>query len=285
MIVVLSPAKSLDLSLDGLPAWLSSLTTTPKFQSEAMPLVSLLQKLSHAQLKSLLSVSDDLAKLNVERYKQFHADETPEKAAALAFDGPAYQHLKASELKKDEATWAQDHVRILSGLFGLLRPLDLIRPYRLDMSKKLKNPRGANLYSYWSEIVTNAINSELDLPIHEGSRFLVNAASSEYYKVIDEKKLKYPVVHCMFPGAASVHAKQARGAMVRHIVVNKAETIDQLKTFAGNDGEFKLSSSSEDKKRLGTMSLTFKRTEKQVRERGKEEQGEEEGKGRKKQKK
>lgn len=284
MIVVLSPAKSLDISLECLPAWLIPLSTTPKFQSEALVLVQLLQSLSHAQLKTLLGISDDLTRLNYERYKNFHESTTPEKAAALAFDGPAYQHLRASELTNDEAAWAQDHVRILSGLFGLLRPFDKIRPYRIDMSKKLKNPSGANLYSYWSDLVTNAINSELDLPIHEGSRFLVNAASGEYFKVVDEKKLKYPIIHCMFPGAASVHAKQARGAMVRHIVVNRAASIDQLKAFQGNDNEFKLVSLSEDKKKAGTMSLTFKRLDTKGRGRG-EKKEEEEGKGRKKQRK
>ena len=259
MIVVLSPAKSLDLTLDHLPAWLSSLSSAPKFQNEAHSLVEILQKLPAAQLKSLLKVSDDLTTLNWDRYQTFHGETTPVKAAALAFDGPAYQHLKSSEFSKDEAAWAQDHVRILSGLYGLLKPLDGIRPYRLDMSKKLKNNKGSNLYSFWSETVTDEINSQLALPLHEGSRFLVNAASGEYWKVVDEKRLKYPVIHCLFPGAASVHAKQARGAMVRHIVVSRGESLEQIKAFEGNEGEFNFLSASEDKKKSGNVSLTFGR--------------------------
>ena len=193
------------------------------------------QKLSAGDLKALMGVSDPLAKLNQHRFATFAAQ--PQKQAVLAFDGQAYKGLDAKSLSEADLLFAQGHLRILSGLYGLVRPLDLVRPYRLEFGTKLRNPRGANLYEFWGSTVTDLLNADLaELPAPQ--RLVVNVASAEYFKAVKPAALAAPLLTVAFPGPA-VHAKEARGAIVRYAVVNRLTEPQGLKAFAGTKGEWR----------------------------------------------
>eukprot|EP00798_Chlamydomonas_sp_ICE-L_P000108 gene108-5520_t len=237
MIILLSPAKSLDETAEPPKG---NETTAPRFEADSEELVSELRKLSVPQLKSLLDVSDDLTRLNHGRYKQW--DVQSKKPCLYAFDGPAFVSLKAAPMSPQQVGFAQKHLRILSGVYGLLRPLDMIKLYRLDMGKKLKNSRGPDLYAFWSAKVVEAINQELDAcPV--GERFVINCASQEYFKCVDKcGQLRHPVITCSFPGP-SVYAKQARGSMTGFVIREDVTNIARLKEFTGNSGEWKFDSS------------------------------------------
>ncbi|MBQ1203161.1 MAG: YaaA family protein, partial [Loktanella sp.] len=186
MLVVISPAKSLDMDPVSVQA------TVPAFQADAVRLAKTARGLSLGDLKSLMSISDDLARLNRDRFKVFAAEPAPEtvKPAALAFNGDTYQGLEAKSLSEDDLAWAQDHLGILSGLYGLLRPLDAIQPYRLEMGSKLKTRRGASLYDYWGDTIAKALNAQA---ADVGTDTLVNCASQEYFGAVDRKALKLRV--------------------------------------------------------------------------------------------
>ena len=195
-------------------------------------------------LKSLMSISDDLARLNRDRFKAFEdvpADEKT-KPAALAFNGDTYQGLEAKTLSDDAMAYAQDHLRILSGLYGLLRPLDAIQPYRLEMGSRLKTRRGKSLYEYWGTTLSKALNT---LGAQQGTDTLVNCASQEYFGAADTKALKLNVITPVFmevkddrPRIVSFFAKRARGAMARHIVENRVTDMDGLTAFSSGGYAF-----------------------------------------------
>jgi len=231
MLVVISPAKSLDMTPVQIPA------TVPAFQDDALRLAKTARGLSLGDLKSLMAISDDLARLNRDRFAAFAADPAPEavKPAALAFNGDTYQGLEAKTLSADDLHWAQDHLGILSGLYGLLRPLDGVQPYRLEMGSKLKTRRGASLYEYWGDTIAKALNARA---ADVGTDLLVNCASQEYFGAVDRKALKLRVITPSFmevkddkPRIVSFFAKRARGAMARFIVENRLTDADAIKDF------------------------------------------------------
>ncbi|ETV94335.1 hypothetical protein H310_11982 [Aphanomyces invadans] len=236
IVMVLSPAKTLDMS--ELEA--NSPSTQPLHLDDASELIHDLRKLSLSKVKALLGVSDALAKLNYDRYKQFIMDGSatskPEsfKQAILAFDGPAYKGLQSSTWSASDMEFAQAHLRILCGLYGTLRPLDLIQPYRLEMGQKVVTARGSDLYSFWGPAIAKDINEAFKES--SSANILLNVASIEYFKSVELTALdpSVTVVDCVFKDDGqikSVFAKRARGLMVRHVVTTRASTLAQVQAF------------------------------------------------------
>ena len=231
MKIVISPAKSLDFET-ALP---TTRYSDPLFLEQAVKLNSVLAKKKPKALAKLMSISDNLAELNWERNQQFSTPFSPENArpAMYAFNGDVYQGLDAYTIPEDKLDGLQDTLRILSGLYGILRPLDLVQPYRLEMGTQLKVARKKNLYEFWKKQLTQHINEELE----EGELF-VNLASNEYFGAIDEKLLKTEVITPIFKDwkndnlkVISFFAKKARGSMVRYILDSDAQTLDDIKGF------------------------------------------------------
>ncbi|KPD13330.1 peroxide stress protein YaaA [Phaeobacter sp. 11ANDIMAR09] len=231
MLVVVSPAKKLDWSERDQEM------TFPAFQSDAIALNAVARDLTVPELMKLMHISEDLAKLNYDRFRDFQADPKTEdlRPAALAFAGDTYQGLEAASLEPEEMAWAQDHFRILSGLYGLLRPLDALQPYRLEMGSRLKNARGKNLYEYWGSQIAEALNAQAE---EVGAQVLVNCASQEYFGAVDLKALKPQVVTPVFmedkggtPKVVSFYAKRARGAMARYVIQNRISDMAALQEF------------------------------------------------------
>ena len=232
MLVVISPAKRLDWSdvpRDDL--------TRPDFEAEAMSLARTARNLTLGGLQDLMDISPDLARLNRDRFKAFSAEPSGDalRPAAFAFAGDTYQGLEAQSLSDDDLRWGQDHLRILSGLYGVLRPLDEIQAYRLEMGSKLKTRRGKSLYEYWGKDISKALNAQAG---DVGAEVLVNCASQEYFGAVELKALKLPVVTPAFYEEkhgnfrmVSFFAKKARGAMARFIVQNRLTAPDALKDF------------------------------------------------------
>ncbi len=224
MITVLSPAKSLDFETP-LP---TEQYSTADFLDQSDKLIEKCRKLDAQALKDLMHISDKLAELNVQRFADYEQPLAPgpqSRPAALAFTGDTYVGFDARTLSEDELRWSQEHVRILSGLYGLLRPMDLIRPYRLEMGSRLENSRGKNLYAFWGNRLSNAIDEALQGAEHA---VVINCASKEYFSAMDTKALKARVVTPVFKDfkngqykVISFFAKRARGAMARHIVSNR----------------------------------------------------------------
>jgi cytoplasmic iron level regulating protein YaaA (DUF328/UPF0246 family) len=236
MLLVISPAKTLDYSHPEYSAH-----TQPEFTSEVKDLVGVLRKKSPAQISKLMHLSEALATLNAERYQTFMDTFSPDnsKQALLAFKGEVYAKMEADQFTAEELEFAQQHLRILSGLYGLLKPLDLMQPYRLEMGTKLKTKKGDSLYDYWGTKISKALNAA-----GEG-RTLVNLASQEYFKAVDKKTLKLPVITIHFKehkeGSYQVvgfFAKQARGLMARFAIQNRITDPEQLKTFNEEGYEF-----------------------------------------------
>jgi cytoplasmic iron level regulating protein YaaA (DUF328/UPF0246 family) len=229
MVIVLSPSKSMDLE----PAKVKDFTQ-PAFTEQSKKLVSKLRKYSTADLMEFMEVSEKLAVLNRDRFKQWQPPFSLENAkqAAMAFTGDVYEGLDANTLKKRELTFAQKHLRILSGLYGLLRPLDLIQPYRLEMGRPLETRGAKNLYEFWKATVTEELNrTDGDL--------LINLASNEYFKVIDKKVLDKQVISPAFKDEKngqfkiiSFFAKKARGTMARWLIENRVTDAEGLLDFA-----------------------------------------------------
>lgn len=241
MLAVLSPAKTLDMS-----ATTCKLSSKPTMKKTTDVLLPICQKLTAKDLKKSMSISDSIAQLNADRYRNFNSQAS--KQACLAFDGPAYRGLEAGDFDATEQKTCQAKIRILSGLFGLLRPYDELKPYRLEMGTGLVTPRGKTLYDFWGDEITEQLGKELGA---SGQRILVNCASQEYWKAVRPAKLPtgVQVVTCDFPGPA-VYAKKARGLMCRHIVKGRVSNVAGLKTFKGGDGdryEFSAGKSSESK--------------------------------------
>lgn len=247
MLVVISPAKRLDWTATTLSA------TTPAFQAEATRLASHARQLSLGKLKSLMDLSDDLARLNRDRFRAFAPQSTPDNAkpAVLAFAGDTYMGLEAGSLDSETLNYAQGHLRILSGLYGVLRPMDAIQPYRLEMGSRLKTRRGGSLYDFWRDIPAKALNSDAEAT---GSDVLVNCASQEYFGAVDLKALKPRVVTPVFmevkngtPKIVSFFAKKARGAMARFIVENRVRNVRGLHDFDTGGYTFAPTDSTDDR--------------------------------------
>lgn len=212
-------------------------TTRPDFQADATRLAKTMRNQTLTQLKSLMSISDDLAKLNRDRFKSFSEEPVADavRPAAFIFNGDTYQGLEAKTLEADDLQWAQKNLRILSGLYGLLRPLDAIQPYRLEMGSRLKTRRGKSLYDYWGDQIAKALNSAAQ---DVDTDTLLNCASQEYFSAADRKSLKLRVITPQFlevkdgrPRTVSFFAKRARGAMARFAVQNRIEEPQTLKEF------------------------------------------------------
>ncbi len=231
MLMVISPAKSLDFS----PPPSGAAATLPAMGKDIAELAKVTRRLKSADLKRLMGISDKLALLNYERFQAFDPEGEDGVQAAMAFDGDVYDGLQARTLDKAGLAFAQQHLRILSGLYGLLRPLDLIQPYRLEMGVRLKTRRGASLYDFWGARIAKGLNEAAE---GQGDPALVNLASQEYFGGVDLKALKLPVVSCAFKevqdGEAriiSFYAKKARGLMARHAIDERIDRAEGLKDF------------------------------------------------------
>ena len=248
MLVVVSPAKRLDWSER------SFATTEPAFADEAGRLAAHARQLTLGKLKALMDLSDDLAKLNRDRFRDFSETPTPEatRPALYAFAGDTFQGFDAASLDDEGRKRAQSHMRILSGLYGVLRPMDAIQPYRLEMGSRLKTRRGANLYDFWGDSIARALNAAAE---EAGTGILVNCASQEYFGAVDLKALKLRVITPAFyevkngtPKIVSFFAKKARGAMARFIVENRVTTEEGLRDFGL--GGYRFVDASEDGSQL-----------------------------------
>lgn len=236
MLSVISPAKRLDETRRDLPGDL--VPTEPMFARDAAKLAKIARGLSVGELRALMGISEPLAKLNAERFRAFQAKPSAEvlKPAAFCFDGDTYAGLEARTMDVDALRWAQGRLRILSGLYGLLRPLDLIQPYRLEMGSRMENPKGADLYAFWGNRIAKALNAAAE---EAGTDILVNCASQEYFGAVDPKALKLRVITPVFLEGAgegakvvSFFAKKARGAMARFIAENRLSDAGDLRGFA-----------------------------------------------------
>jgi len=235
MKIVISPAKSLDFE-SKLP---TEKYTQPQFLEQAEKLNKVLMKKKPKALSKLMSISDKLAQLNWERNQAFSTPFTIENArpAVYSFNGDVYQGLDAYSISENKLDTLQDKLRILSGLYGILKPLDLIQPYRLEMGTQLRVARKKNLYEFWKKDLTAHLNSEL-----EDGELFINLASNEYFNVVDEKSLKVPVITPIFKDwkndklkVISFFAKKARGSMVRYIIDSNAKTLEDVKGFNLDD--------------------------------------------------
>jgi cytoplasmic iron level regulating protein YaaA (DUF328/UPF0246 family) len=245
MLIVLSPAKSLDL--DTPPT--TDRRTTPQFIDRAAELIRVLKDLSPADIGALMHISDPLAVLNVTRYAGWHPDHGDARQAVMSFDGDVYTGLDARNLPPAGLDYLQDHVRILSGLYGLLRPLDQMHPYRLEMGTRLANPRGKDLYAFWGETVTGALNEAVAA---NGASALVNLASEEYFRSVKPKLLSVPVIAPVFEDwkngkykIISFFAKRARGMMARYAAEHGITDPQRLKEFDVDGYAFDESASGE----------------------------------------
>ena len=249
MLAVLSPAKNLDLS----PVSLGAPTTQPALMKDAESLMRTTRGLTQTKIRELMGLSKDLAKLNYDRYRAFEVPFTDDNAlpAALMFNGDVYRGLGARDLTEADLAWAQDHLAILSGLYGVLRPLDLMQAYRLEMGTRLKTRRGKNLYHFWGARVAKRL--EETLAAHEDDT-LVNLASNEYFKAVDRKAFRPPIVECVFEDwkehpdegkVISFMAKVARGRMARYLITERVDRVEGLKDFAVDRYRYAPSASTE----------------------------------------
>lgn len=236
MLLLLSPAKTLDYETR-VPATVLKKATEPLYGERAAELIAVLKKKSAGQVSALMDLSDKLAALNVERYAAWQREATPQnsKPAALAFDGDVYDGLQARTLKAADLNWAQEHLVILSGLYGALRPLDRLQPYRLEMGTALKTTRGKDLYAYWGDTVAEHLNER---QADERSPVVVNLASIEYSRVVPRQALRAKLVDVTFlegtgDGAKviSFFAKKARGLLARHAIAKRARSVKALLDF------------------------------------------------------
>ena len=228
MLALLSPAKTLR-TLESPP---TGVVSQPRLQKDIQALLKVARPLSSQALQDLMHISEDLGDLNRERFAKLKFPFTQDNAhpAGFAFDGDVYRGLEAETLSEKELNWAQDHLRILSGLYGVLRPLDLMQPYRLEMGTKLEHPRGKNLYHFWKGTVAPSLAEDL------GDGVILNLASNEYFKAVDKKTLAARIVTPVFRDkkdgksrVVSFYAKRARGAMARWFVENRVADPEQLK--------------------------------------------------------
>lgn len=241
MLIVLSPAKSLDLET---PAT-TKLATQPAFLDHSEQLIERLRDFSPNELGELMDLSDALSTLNVARYASWTKDTSEARQAVMTFNGDVYDGLDARSMSAKQLDYTQSRIRILSGLYGMLKPLDLIHPHRLEMGTRLKNPRGKNLYEFWGDMITEELNKE-------GSPVLVNLASDEYFKSVKPKKLNMPVITPVFEDwkggkykIISFFAKRARGMLARYAAVNNITDPVKLKKFDVDGYKFEADASND----------------------------------------
>lgn len=256
MLILISPAKTLDYQ----SPLATERYTQPELLYHSQQLIHEARKLSAPQIATLMSISDKLADLNATRFHDWQPDFTPSNArqAILAFKGDVYTGLQAETFSEADFDFAQQHLRMLSGLYGVLRPLDLMQPYRLEMGIRLENARGKDLYQFWGETITDTLNAALKA---QGDNVLINLASDEYYKSVKPKKLNAEIVKPVFLDekngkfkVISFYAKKARGLMSRYIIENRLTQPEQLKAF-DSEGYFF------DEEASGKGELVFKRHE------------------------
>ncbi len=245
MLVVLSPAKTLDFQT---PAPFTTFSQ-PALLAQSQQLIKCCQNLSMQDIASLMKVSDKIAALNVARFAQWRAPFSLENAkqAVFAFQGDVYTGLQAQTLTCEALDHAQKHLCILSGLYGVLRPLDLMQAYRLEMGLRLENERGSNLYQFWGDLITQVLNQALQA---QGDPLLINLASNEYFKAVKKKELNGMIITPIFKDqkngqykVISFYAKKARGLMARYILEQQLTAIEQLKGFM-QDGYYFVESES-----------------------------------------
>ncbi|KFE53923.1 peroxide stress protein YaaA [Pseudomonas syringae] len=236
MLMVISPAKTLDFETP--PS--TTRFTQPQYLDHSQELITQLRELTPAQIGELMHLSDKLSGLNAARFGSWNPGFTPENAkqALLAFKGDVYTGLQAETLSEKELTYAQDHLRMLSGLYGLLRPLDLMQPYRLEMGTKLANSRGKDLYAFWGTRISEWLNEAL---AEQGDDLLLNLASNEYFSAVKRSALKARIIDTEFKDQKngqykiiSFYAKKARGMMSRFVISEQINTPDALKQFDVN---------------------------------------------------
>ncbi len=247
MLMVISPAKTLDFESP-----LATKTfTQPALLDDSQKLIDVARELTPVELSALMGISDKLADLNVGRFQNWQPRFTLKNArqAILAFKGDVYSGLQAETFSEQDFSFAQQHLRMLSGLYGLLRPLDLMQPYRLEMGTKLANPAGKDLYAFWGDKLTDALNAAL---LDQGDDVLINLASDEYFKAVKPKKINGRIIKPVFLDekngtfkVISFYAKKARGLMSRYIIEHRLSKAEQLKDFAVDGYYFSADESSE----------------------------------------
>lgn len=239
MLALISPAKTLDYESE-LPTQYHS---QARLLEQSQQLIDVCQQLSSQDIIDLMKVSQKIADLNVQRFQDWQSDMTLPQArqAIFAFKGDVYTGLDAYQFNEAQLNFAQSHLRCLSGLYGLLRPLDLMLPYRLEMGTKLKNPFGQNLYDFWGDSITHLINQDLT---EINAQYLINLASDEYYKSVNESKIQAKIIKITFLDQKhgqykiiSFYAKKARGLMARYLIEKQAKTLDDLRQF-NTDGYY-----------------------------------------------
>ncbi len=246
MLLVISPAKTLDYST---PAT-TDRYTQPDYLDESQRLIDRVRSYSALDIAEIMKVSMKIAELNVERFAQWQRPFTPDNAkqAVLAFKGDVYSGLDAASFSEDDFAFAQEHLRILSGLYGLLRPLDLMQPYRLEMGRRIDNERGKNLYEFWGDAITEGVNRALAAL---GSRYLINLASTEYFKAVKPALLQGEIITPEFKDykngqykVMGVYAKRARGMLSRYVIENRITDPEAMKAFAQDGYAYNESMSS-----------------------------------------
>ena len=236
MLAVISPSKTQDFSTPDIQDH-----TLTRQLNESEALVKILKQKTQNELSKLMSISDKLAKLNYDRFQNFSTpfDFDNAKQALLAFKGDVYNGIDAPSLSKKDLIFAQDNLRMLSGLYGVVRPLDLIAPYRLEMGTKLENPKGKNLYEFWGDKISKVLNED-------ESEVIINLASNEYFKGIDQKALNAKIINIAFKEfkgdkykIIGIYAKRARGLMVQYMIKNRIQNPQELKAFNWEEYQFK----------------------------------------------
>ncbi|MBC8493658.1 MAG: peroxide stress protein YaaA [Candidatus Thioglobus sp.] len=236
MLAVISPSKTQDFSKPDIRDY-----STARQLDESTSLVGILKKKSQEELSKLMSISEKLAKLNYDRFQNFSIPFNFDNAkqALLAFKGDVYNGIDAPNLSKKDLVFAQDNLRMLSGLYGVVRPLDLIMPYRLEMGTKLENPKGKNLYKFWGDKISQVLNED-------ESEVIINLASNEYFKGIDQTALNAKIINIVFKEfkgdkykIIGIYAKRARGLMVQYMIKNRIQNPQDLKAFNWEEYQFK----------------------------------------------
>jgi len=244
MIIIISPAKTMNCSSRS-----PNISTTPIFVKEVNTIINICKNLKHQEIKQLMSLSSNLADLNYDRFQQFLNVNTHEKQAIFTYNGDVYNKIKAQSFTKEDIKFAQNSIKIISGLYGILRPLDLIRPYRLEMGTKLVNNLGQNLYFFWREKITNYLTKELK---KHNNKTLLNLASKEYSSVIDRNNFSGKIIEIIFKEKKNgitkiipINSKRVRGIMVNYIIKEKIDNHELLKDFQEDGYKFDKNMSSD----------------------------------------